>query len=307
MTQYIIRRFLQMIPITLGILTLIFSLIHLIPGDPAVQIAGEGARPHDVQNVRIALGLDKPLWQQYVTYLNRLAHGDLGRSFRTNESVAKEIAVRYPATMQLAFGAMLVALLVAFPLGIVSAIYRNSWIDNVARFFALIGVSMPSFWFGPLLIIAFAINREWFPVSGREEGLKSLVLPSVTMGLALSAILTRMIRVSLADELGQLYVTTAIAKGVTRGRAIFRHALKNALIPVITILALQFGSLLTGAIITEQIFSWPGLGRLLIQSITTRDYPQVQASILVIALTYIMVNFISDLLYGVVDPRIKLE
>ena len=307
MTQYIIRRFLQMIPITLGILTLIFSLIHLIPGDPAMQIAGEGARPQDVLNVRKQLGLDKPLWQQYVTYLNKLAHGDLGTSFRTNESVAKEIRARYPATMQLAFGSMFVALLVAFPLGIISAIYRNSWIDNVARFFALIGVSMPSFWFGPLLIIAFAINREWFPVSGRESGLRSLVLPSVTMGLALSAILTRMIRVSLSDELGQLYVTTAIAKGVTRGRAIFRHALKNALIPVITILALQFGSLLTGAIITEQIFSWPGLGRLLIQSITTRDYPQVQASILVIALTYIMVNFISDLLYGVVDPRIKLE
>ena len=307
MTQYIIRRLLQMIPITLGILTLIFSLIHLIPGDPAMQIAGEGARPEDVANVRKALGLDQPLWKQYVTYVSNLARGDLGRSFRTNESVAKEIAVRYPATMQLAFGAMFVALIVAFPLGIISAIYRNSWIDNVARFFALIGVSMPSFWFGPLLIIAFAINRHWFPVSGREEGLKSLVLPSLTMGLALSAILTRMIRVSLADELGQLYVTTAIAKGVTRGQAIFRHALKNALIPVITILALQFGSLLTGAIITEQIFSWPGLGRLLIQSISTRDYPQVQASILVIAVTYILVNFISDLLYGIVDPRIKLQ
>lgn len=307
MGQYIVRRLLQMIPITLGILTLIFSLIHLIPGDPAMQIAGEGARPEDVANVRKALGLDDPLWKQYTTYIVRIAHGDLGRSFRTNESVAKEIAVRYPATMQLAFGSMFVALLVAFPLGIVSAIYRNSWIDNVARFFALIGVSMPSFWFGPLLIIAFAINHQWFPVSGREEGLKSLVLPSLTMGLALAAILTRMIRVSLAEELNQLYVTTAIAKGVTRAKAIFRHALKNALIPVITILALQFGSLLTGAIITEQIFSWPGLGRLLIQSITTRDYPQVQASILVIALTYILVNFVSDLLYGFVDPRIKLE
>jgi peptide/nickel transport system permease protein len=307
MTQYIIRRFLQMIPITLGILTLIFSLIHLIPGDPAIQIAGEGARAEDVIAVRKALGLDQPLWKQYITYLGNLAKGDLGRSFRTNESVSKEIAARYPATIQLAFGAMFVALLVAFPLGIISAIYRNSWIDNVARFFALIGVSMPSFWFGPLLIIAFAINLPWFPVSGREEGLKSIVLPSLTMGLALAAILTRMIRVSLAEELNQLYVTTAIAKGVTRVKAIFRHALKNALIPVITILALQFGSLLTGAIITEQIFSWPGLGRLLIQSITTRDYPQVQASILVIALTYIMVNFISDLLYGVVDPRIKLE
>ncbi|HEX6179049.1 MAG TPA: ABC transporter permease [Thermoanaerobaculia bacterium] len=307
MTQYIIRRLLQIIPITLGIITLIFSLIHLIPGDPAVQIAGEGARPQDIENVRKALGLDQPLWKQYVSYLGGLARGDLGRSFRTGESVAEEIKVRYPATIQLAMGAMFVALLVAFPLGIVSAIYRNSWIDNVARFFALVGVSMPSFWFGPLLIIAFAINRTWFPVSGREEGLRSLVLPSLTMGLALAAILTRMIRVSLAEELTQLYVTTAIAKGVTRAKAIFAHALKNALIPVITVLALQFGSLLTGAIITEQIFSWPGLGRLLITSISSRDYPQVQASILVIALTYIFVNFISDLMYGVVDPRIKLE
>jgi ABC-type dipeptide/oligopeptide/nickel transport system permease component len=307
MTQYIIRRLLQMIPITLGILTLIFALIHLIPGDPAVQIAGEGARPQDIENVRKALGLDQPLWQQYVTYLRNLIRGDLGTSFRTGEKVADEIMLRYPATMQLAFGSMFIALLVAFPLGIISAIYRNSWIDNVARFFALVGVSMPSFWFGPLLIIAFAINREWFPVSGREEGLRSLVLPSLTMGLALAAILTRMIRVSLAEELTQLYVTTAFAKGVGKMKAIFAHALKNALIPVITVLALQFGSLLTGAIITEQIFSWPGLGRLLITSINSRDYPQVQASILVIALTYIMVNFISDLLYGVADPRIKLE
>jgi len=306
-TQYIIRRLAQMIPITFGILTLVFSLIHLIPGDPAVQIAGENARPEDVRQVRHALGLDQPLGRQYVNYLRNILHGDLGRSFQTNESVAVQIRQRYPATIELAMGAMFIALLVAFPLGIISAIYRNSWIDNVARFFALLGVSMPSFWFGPLLIIAFAIHHEWFPVSGRDEGLKSLVLPAVTMGLALAAILTRMIRVSLAEELTQLYVTTAVAKGVSRGKAIFRHALKNALIPVITVLALQFGSLLTGAIITEQIFSWPGLGRLLIQSINQRDYPQVQASILVIALTYILVNFASDLLYGVVDPRIKLE
>src|SRR5437763_762915 len=307
MVQYIIRRVLQMIPITFGILTLVFSRIHLIPGDPARQSAGPDAQEQDVQSVRKALGLDQPLWTQYVSYLSHVVRGDFGRSFQTNELVSKQIRERYPATIQLAFGAMFVALLVAFPLGIVSAIYRNSWIDNVARFFALIGVSMPSFWFGPLLIIAFAINHEWFPVSGRDQGLRSLVLPAVTMGLALAAILTRMIRVSLAEELTQLYVTTAIAKGVTRSRAIFRHALKNALIPVITVLALQFGSLLTGAIITEQIFSWPGLGRLLLQSISNRDYPQVQASILVIALTYILVNFISDLLYGVVDPRIKLS
>ena len=307
MTQYIIRRFLQMIPITFGILTLVFSLIHMIPGDPAQQIAGENARAEDVAAVRHALGLDQPLWTQYVTYLSHVVRFDFGKSFQTNEAVSTQIRERYPATIQLAFGSMIVALIVAFPLGIISAIYRNSWIDNVARFFALIGVSMPSFWFGPLLIIAFAINHTWFPVSGRDDGLRSLVLPSLTMGLALAAILTRMIRVSLAEELTQLYVTTAVAKGVTRSKAIFRHALKNALIPVITVLALQFGSLLTGAIITEQIFSWPGLGRLLITSISNRDYPQVQASILVIALTYIMVNFLSDLLYGVVDPRIKLE
>ena len=278
-----------------------------MPGDPAVQIAGENARPEDVRQVRHALGLDQPLGRQYISYLTGVLHGDLGRSFQTNESVSVQVRQRYPATIELALGSMLVALLVAFPLGIISAIYRGKWVDNVARFFALLGVSMPSFWFGPLLIIAFAINHPWLPVSGRDEGLKSLILPSLTMGLALSAILTRMIRVSLADELTQLYVTTAIAKGVTRGKAIFRHALKNALIPVITVLALQFGSLLTGAIITEQIFSWPGLGRLLIDSISKRDYPQVQASILVIALTYIFVNFASDLLYGVVDPRIKLE
>jgi len=296
-----------MIPIAFGILTLVFSLIHMIPGDPAVQIAGEGARPEDVVAIRKALGLDQPLWTQYVHYVTNVNRGDLGTSFQTNTSVTEQIKTRYPATIELAFGSMFVALLVAFPLGIISAIYRNSWIDNLARFFALIGVSMPSFWFGPLLIIAFAINHEWFPVSGRDAGLRSLILPSLTMGLALSAILTRMIRISLADELTQLYVTTAVAKGVTRAQAIFRHALKNALIPVITVLALQFGSLLTGAIITEQIFSWPGLGRLLLTSISTRDYPQVQASILVIALTYILVNFASDLLYGVADPRIKLE
>jgi peptide/nickel transport system permease protein len=307
MTQYLIRRVLQLIPITFGILTLIFSLIHLIPGDPAIQIAGETARPEDVQRVRKELGLDKPLWEQYVNYLKNIARGDLGRSFRTRERVSNEIFARYPATIQLAIGGMIVALLVAFPLGILSAVYRNSWVDNVARFFALIGVSMPSFWFGPLLIILFSIQLGWFPVSGRDQGLRSLVLPSLTMGLALAAILTRMIRVSLAEELTQLYVTTALAKGVSRRKAIFHHALRNALIPVVTIVGLQFGSLLTGAIITEQIFSWPGLGRLLITSITARDYPQVQASIMVIALTYILINLLTDVVYAFVDPRISYK
>lgn len=307
MTQYLIRRLIQIIPITLGILTLVFALIHMIPGDPAIQIAGENARPEDVQKIREELGLNRPVWEQYVEFIGGLFKGDLGESFHTGEPVMQEIMARYGATLQLAFGGMLVALLVAFPLGIASGVYRNSWIDNVARFFALIGVSMPNFWFGPLLIMAFAIYLDWFPVSGREEGLRSLVLPSLTMGLSLAAILTRMIRISLSEELGQLYVTTALSKGLSRRVAIFKHALRNALIPVITIVGLQFGALLTGAIITEQIFAYPGLGRLLIQSITRRDYPQLQGIILIIALTYILVNLLTDLLYSYLDPRISYD
>ncbi len=307
MTQYLIRRLIQIIPITLGILTLVFALIHLIPGDPAIQIAGENARPEDVEKIREQLGLNRPVWDQYVDYLGGLVTGDLGESFHTGEPVMQEILARYGATLQLAFGGMVVALLVAFPLGIASGVYRNSLIDNVARFFALIGVSMPNFWFGPLLIMAFAIYLDWFPVSGREEGLRSLVLPSLTMGLSLAAILTRMIRISLSEELGQLYVTTALSKGLSRRAAIFKHALRNALIPVITIVGLQFGALLTGAIITEQIFAYPGLGRLLIQSITRRDYPQLQGIILIIALTYILVNLLTDIIYSYVDPRIQYD
>jgi peptide/nickel transport system permease protein len=307
MTTYLARRLLQVIPITLGIVTLVFALVHLIPGDPAAQLAGENASPADVERIRQDLGLDKPLLVQYVTYLGRLARFDLGTSYRSGEPVAKEILARYPATLQLALGGMVVALLAAFPLGIIAAVKRDTWIDNVARFFSLVGVSMPNFWLGPLLIIAFAVHVQWFPVSGREAGLKSIVLPSLTLGLSLAAILTRMIRISLTDELGQLYLTTAISKGIARRVAVVRHALRNALIPVITIVGLQFGSLLTGAIITEQIFSWPGLGRLLLQSIAARDYPQMQGSILLIALTYIAVNLLTDIVYAIVDPRIRYE
>lgn len=306
MTNYLIRRLLQILPITLGIVTLIFLLIHLIPGDPAIQIAGDGANPAQVAQVRERLGLNKPLLQQYLEFVGGLVKADLGRSFVTNEPVTEEIVDRYPATMELAFGSMLIALLVAFPLGMLSGIKRNSIFDNVARVFALIGVSMPNFWLGPLLIMIFAVYLGWLPVSGRD-GIENMILPSLTMGLSLSAILTRMIRISISEELGQLYVLTALAKGVSRTKAIFKHALRNALIPVVTIVGLQFGALLTGAIITEQIFAYPGLGRLLIQSITSRDYPMVQGVILVIALTYIVVNLITDLLYAFIDPRISYE
>jgi ABC-type dipeptide/oligopeptide/nickel transport system permease component len=308
MTTYLIRRVLQVIPITLGIVTLVFALVHMIPGDPAVQFAGENASPEDIERIRHDLGLDQPLAVQYFQYVGRLARLDLGNSIRSGGNpVSEAILARYPATLMLAFGGMVVALVVAFPLGILAAVRRDSWVDHLARFFSLIGVSMPNFWLGPLLIIAFAVHLPWFPVSGREEGLRSLVLPSLTLGLSLAAILTRMIRISLTDELGQLYLTTAMSKGVARRTAVLRHALRNALIPVITIVGLQFGSLLTGAIITEQIFSWPGLGRLLLQSIAARDYPQMQGSILVIALTYIAVNLLTDLVYAFVDPRIQYE
>lgn len=307
MTSYLIRRVLQVIPITFGILTLVFALVHFIPGDPAVQLAGENARPQDIERIRHDLGLDKSIPVQYINYLAGIARLDLGKSFRSGEPVVDELVARYPATLQLALGGMLIALITAFPLGVIAAVYRDTWIDNVARLFSLVGVSMPNFWLGPLLIIAFAVHVEWFPVSGREEGLKSLVLPSITLGLSLAAILTRMIRVSLTEEMGQLYVITAMSKGIERRVAIVNHALRNALIPVITIIGLQFGSLLTGAIITEQIFSWPGLGRLLLQSISARDYPQMQGSILVIALTYILVNLLTDVLYAFVDPRIQYE
>lgn len=306
MTGYLIRRLLQVLPITLGIVTLIFALIHLIPGDPAIQIAGEGARPEDVERVRENLGLNKPLLEQYTDFVGGLFKADLGRSFVSDAPVGELIVERYPATIELAIGSMIIALLVAFPLGMLSAIYRNSVIDNVARFFALIGVSMPNFWLGPLLIMGFAIHLQLLPVSGRG-GIEHLILPALTMGLSLSAILTRMIRISLSEELGQLYVTTAMAKGVSRNVAIFKHALRNALIPVITIVGLQFGALLTGAIITEQIFAYPGLGRLLISSITSRDYPMVQGVILVIALTYILVNLVTDIFYAFIDPRISYE
>lgn len=306
MTGYIIRRLLQVLPITLGIVTLIFALIHLIPGDPAVQIAGEAARPEDVQRVRENLGLNDPLIKQYGDFVGGLFKGDLGTSFVSDAPVSELLIERYPATIELAVASMIIALLIAFPLGMLSGIYRNSIVDNVARFFALIGVSMPNFWLGPLLIMGVAIHLKWLPVSGRG-GIEHLILPALTMGLSLSAILTRMIRISLSEELGQLYVTTAMAKGVSRNVAIFKHAMRNALIPVITIVGLQFGALLTGAIITEQIFAYPGLGRLLITSITQRDYPMVQGVILVIALTYIIVNLLTDLFYAFIDPRISYE
>jgi peptide/nickel transport system permease protein len=304
--RYFIRRVLLAIPVLFGVATLVFSLIHLVPGDPAQAMLGDGAAPQDVDELRKSLGLDQPLMTQYVAFLRHAVSGDLGTSFRTGQPVTSMIVERIPATAELAVAAMLVAIVIALPLGIVAAVWRGTAVDYSAMTFALAGVSIPNFWLGPLLAIIFAVEMGWLPVSGRGA-LAHLVLPAISLGLALAAILARMTRASLLDELNELYVRAARARGVSRAASITAHALRNSLIPLMTILALQFGAVLTGAVITETIFAWPGIGRLLIQSIGFRDYPLVQGCILLIAVTYVTVNLITDLLYGVVDPRIRFE
>ena len=306
MLRYFVRRVLLAIPVLLGVATLVFSLIHLVPGDPAQAMLGDGASPNDIAELRTNLGLDQPLLAQYVTFMSHAVTGDLGRSFRTGQPVTTMIAERVPATAELAIAAMLVAIVIAIPLGVIAAVFRGTAIDYGAMTFALAGVSIPNFWLGPLLAIVFAVELGWLPVSGRGT-LAHLVLPAISLGLALAAILARMTRASLLDELGELYVRAARARGVSNAASITSHALRNSMIPLLTIIALQFGAVLTGAVITETIFAWPGIGRLLIQSIGFRDYPMVQGCILLIAVTYVAVNLLTDLMYGVLDPRIRLE
>ena len=304
MIRYTLGRLAQAMPIAFLVATLVFSLIHMIPGDPVELMLGDGAQAADVVALREKLGLDRPLSEQYVTFMTGLLRGDLGSSLHYDTPVTSLLLQHFPATLELAMTSMLIALLIALPLGTLAALHRNGWIDHVSRFLSLSGVSMPNFWLGPMLILLFAIYWNLLPVSGRD-GLLSLVLPSVTLGTALAGLLTRMVRSSLAEELHKPYLVTARSKGIAWVPAVLRHALKNALIPVVTIVGLQFGALLTGAIITETIFSWPGLGRLLIQAIRLRDYPLIQGGVLVIALTYVVVNLLTDLVYAALDPRIR--
>jgi ABC-type dipeptide/oligopeptide/nickel transport system permease component len=303
---YTLRRLLMAIPVVLGVATLVFSLIHLVPGDPAQAMLGETASASDVADLRAALGLDRPLLVQYGHYMAGLAVGDLGTSFRFRTPVAAEIAQRLGPTAELAAAAIAVAVVVAIPLGMVGALFRGRAMDQAATILALAGVSMPNFWLGPLMAILFAVALGWLPVSGRGTW-AHLVLPAVTLGAALAAILARMTRASLIDELREPYVLAARARGLSRRRAVVVHALANSLIPVVTILGLQLGAVLTGTIITETIFAWPGVGRLLIQAIGFRDYPLVQGCILFVAVTYVGLNLIVDLAYGLLDPRIRLR
>jgi len=306
MARYLVRRLLLTIPVLLGVATLVFALIHLVPGDPAQSMLGEGASHEEVVELRHRLGLDRPLLTQYRSFLTGLVRGDLGSSFRYGTPVTQEIRDRLFRTMQLAAAAMTVAMLIALPLGIVAAVFRGTAIDHAAMTFALAGISMPNFWLGPLLAILFAVYLGWLPVSGTGT-IWHLVLPAITLGAALAAILARMTRASVLEELRELYVLAARARGLSRTRAVVRHAFRNSLIPVVTIIGLQFGAVLTGTIITETIFAWPGVGRLLIQAINFRDYPLVQGCILFISVTYVMMNLLTDLTYGMLDPRIRYD
>jgi ABC-type dipeptide/oligopeptide/nickel transport system permease component len=306
MLRFLVRRLALTVPVLLGVATLVFALIHLIPGDPAQVMLGETAAEEDVEALRRRLGLDRPLLEQYGLFLSGLVQGDLGTSLRTEEPVARAILTRVPATLELAAAAMLVALAVALPLGIAAAVGRGTFVDHLATTLALTGISVPNFWLGPLLAIVFAVELGWLPVSGRGTP-AHLVLPAMSLGAALAAILARMTRASLLEELREPYVLAARARGASRTRAILRHAFRNSLIPVVTLVGLQFGAVLTGAVITETIFAWPGIGRLLIESIGFRDYPLVQGCILFIAVTYVGMNLLTDLVYGVLDPRIRYE
>ena len=304
MLRALTSRLLYAIPVMWLVVTVVFLLIHLVPGDPIQAMFGEGAAAADLQAARHAYGLDLPLGTQYLHYWRNVLHGDLGQSIRLNQSVAKVIRERYPYTLQLTLSSLLVALVLSIPAGVRSARRRNRWDDRVLGFVSLLGLSFPNFALGPILILFFAIKLGWLPVSGSGT-FANLVLPAITMGGALAAILTRMVRTSMLEELGQDYVRTARAKGLPERTVVYKHALRNAMIPVVTVIGLQFGALLAGAIVTETIFSWPGIGRLTIQAISNRDYYLVQGCILAIGLTYVAVNFLTDLLYTVVNPRIR--
>ncbi|MEW6130591.1 MAG: nickel ABC transporter permease [Acidobacteriota bacterium] len=302
----IAQRLLIIIPVMWAVVTLVFLLIHFVPGDPVRQLVGENATEEQYQAVKTELGLDKPLLTQYTDYWKGLVRGDWGTNPVTREPVLKRIASRYPSTIKLAIAAMIIAISIAIPLGVTAATHKGSAIDSFSTFLALLGISLPGFALGPLLMLIFSVELGLMPVSGAGS-LAHIILPAVTMGAAMSAILTRIVRSSVLEELGEDYVRTARAKGLPERTVIYKHVLKNGLIPVVTVIGLQFGVLLAGAIITERVFSWPGVGSLLIDSISERDYKLTQGCILVIASTYVFVNTATDLLYRFLDPRIKVD
>jgi peptide/nickel transport system permease protein len=301
---FLLARLLSALVVILGVVCLVFMLIHLVPGDPVDVMLGESAIPADRQALRSSLGLDRPIVIQLADYLKGVSVLDLGNSLHARQPVTDLLVSRIPATLELAFAALVVTLLIAIPLGIIAAVKRGGIGDWGAMGFSLLGLSIPNFWLGPMLILCFSLWLGWTPVSGRE-GISSLILPAVTLGTAFAAITARMVRSSLLEVLGEDFIRTARAKGLDETRVIWRHAMRNAWLPVITLLGLQLGALLGGAVVTEVIFDWPGIGSLMIESIQKRDYPVVQGSVLFISLLYVLVNTLTDILYGLIDPRIR--
>ncbi len=306
MLSFLVSRLLSAAIVVLGVSCLVFLFIHIVPGDPVEVMLGESARPADREALRQALGLDQPLLTQMGHYYSNLFQLDLGTSLYSQRPIVEMLMERIPATAELAFAALVVAMVIAFPLGVLAAVRKGSRWDQGAMGLSLVGVSIPNFLMGPLLILLFSLWLGWFPVSGRE-GFASLVLPALTLGTAMAAILSRMVRATLLETLHEDYIRTARAKGLSESVVVWRHAMRNALLPVITLLGLQLGTLLGGAVITEVVFSWPGLGQLTIEAIQRRDYPVVQACVLLISFTYVVVNTLTDLVYGWLDPRVRLE
>ena len=304
MMKYIASRLLYTLPVIWLVVSVVFLLIHIVPGDPIQQMLGEGAASADLQATRHTYGLDQPLGRQYLHYWRGVLHGDLGSSIRFDQSVSSLIAQRYPATLELTLVSLAVALLISIPAGVRSARRRDRWDDRLLSFISLLGLSFPNFALGPILILFFAIYLGLLPVSGSGTWMH-IILPAITMGGALAAILTRMVRTAMLEELGQDYIRTARAKGLPERIVVYRHALRNAMVPILTVIGLQFGALLAGAIVTETIFSWPGIGRLTIQAISNRDYYLVQGCVLAIGLTYVAVNFLTDISYSLANPRIR--
>ena len=306
MLSYVLKRFLSMIPVLIGISILLFFMLRMLPGDPAQVLAGQMASPEEIKNIRQQLGLDRPIYEQYLSYMSRLACLDLGRSARTQNPVIEEIWARLPNTMLLAVVAISLACLFGVPAGIISAVRPYTWVDYMVTMGALFGISMPVFWLGLMLVVVFSIVLRWLPAGGTGSW-QHVVLPSVTLASFAVAFIARMTRSTMLETLSQDYINTARSKGLKEKIVVIKHALKNALIPIVTVVGLQFGLLLGGAVLTETVFAWPGIGRLIVDSILARDYPVIQGTILIFGLLYILVNLAVDLLYALIDPRIRYE
>jgi ABC-type dipeptide/oligopeptide/nickel transport system permease component len=306
-----LTRLILTLPVVWLVVSLVFLLIHLVPGDPIQMMLGEGATPADIGALRHQYGLDQSLPAQYLHYWAGVVHGNLGASIRLHDSVSRLIAQRYPYTLALTLSSLLLGIVLALPAGMLAALKRGRWIDQLLSVVSLFGLSVPAIALGPVLILVFSIKAGWMPVSGANAGAGRgidwhyLVLPSIAMGASLAAILTRMVRTAMLEEMGQDYIRTARAKGLTERAVVWRHALPNAMVPIVTVIGLQFGALLAGAIVTETIFSWPGLGRLTVSAISNRDYALVQGCLLAIGLTYVLVNFFTDVVYTWINPRMR--